>query len=151
MSNPNKRRILFVCIHNSARSQMAEAFLQQLGGDHFLAESAGIEPGKLNQNVVAVMQEAGIDISRNGTQSVAEVLERNTAYHTVITVCDAASAERCPVFPGKTRRIAWSFADPSQFTGSQPEILEQVRQVRNEIHDTVAAFIAAATQQGYWD
>jgi arsenate reductase len=145
-----KHKILFVCIHNSARSQMAEAFVKQLGGTQFEVESAGIEPGELNPVVVQVMQEAGIDISQNGTKDVFSLLKEGKTYDVVVTVCDAASAERCPVFPGKTKRVAWSFRDPSQFTGSTEEILTQTRIVRNEIKGQVAAFIKDAEALSYW-
>src|SRR5476651_1079343 len=125
-----QRKILFVCIHNSARSQMAEAFLNKFGGDAFQAESAGIEPGKLNPNVVKVMQEIGIDISKKETQGVFDLFKQGKLYQAVITVCDAASAEACPIFPGMIKRLGWSFADPSAFTGTKEEILEQTRKVR---------------------
>jgi arsenate reductase len=137
-----KHKVLFVCIHNSARSQMAEAFLNQLGGDQFEAESAGLEPGKLNSNVVKVMQEIGIDISQNPTKSVFDMLKEGRQYDAVVTVCDAASAEACPVFPGKSKRLGWSFTDPSQFKGTQEEILVQTRGVRHEIEAQVAEFIS---------
>jgi arsenate reductase len=145
-----KRKILFVCIHNSARSQMAEAFLNKYGSDYFEAESAGLEPGKLNPNVVEVMQEVGIDISRNKTKSVFDLLKTGCKYDAVITVCDAASAESCPVFPGLVKRIGWSFADPSAFPGTPEEILEHTRKVRDKIKATVLAFIEEAKQLEYW-
>jgi len=115
-----KKRVLFVCIHNSARSQMAEAFLNRVCGDIFEAHSAGLEPGKLNPIVVEAMQEAGIDISG-----------KMFAY--VITVCDEASAERCPIFVGTTNRLHWSFPDPSSFQGTHEEKLAKTREVRNTI------------------
>lgn len=145
-----KHKVLFVCIHNSARSQMAEAFLSQLGIEHFEAESAGIEPGKLNPNVVQVMKEIGIDIGNNETKDVFSMFRQGKMFQAVITVCDAASAERCPIFPGMTKRLGWSFPDPSQFTGSQEEILEQTRQVRDEIRDKVKEFISEASELKYW-
>ena len=95
-----KKRVLFLCIHNSARSQMAAAYLQQMAGDRFEVESAGLEPGKLNPLAVAAMRDAGIDISRNGTQSVFDLFKSGRRFEYVISVCDAASAERCPIFPG---------------------------------------------------
>jgi arsenate reductase len=145
-----KYKILFVCIHNSARSQMAEAFLNQLGGDQFEAESAGLEPGLLNPNVVQVMAETGIDISGNQTKAVFDFIQQTKSYQAVITVCDAASTERCPVFPGKVKRIAWSFADPSGFTGSKMEILAQTRKVRDAIKEKVFDFIQEAGSVGFW-
>src|SRR5580658_8585049 len=105
----SKHRILFVCIHNSARSQMAEAFLKKYGGDLFEAESAGLEPGTLNPNVVTVMQEAGIDLTGKPTQRVFALFQQQKTYHAVITVCDKEAAERCPIFPGNVKRIPWSF------------------------------------------
>lgn len=136
-----KRKVLFVCIHNSARSQMAEAFLRKHGGDIFDAESAGLEPGNLNPNVVAVMQETGIDLTGKPTQAVHDLLRQGRQYDTVITVCDKEAAERCPVFPGNVKRIAWSFRDPSSFKGSREEVLEQTRKVRDEIELTIKNFI----------
>src|SRR6187455_2503826 len=117
----NKTRVLFLCIHNSARSQIAEAFLKTFYGDHFEVESAGIEGGTLNPLAVKVMLAKGIDISENETKDVSVFL--NTPFDYVITVCDAKSAERCPVFPGKANRIAWDFDDPSSFTGTDDEKL----------------------------
>lgn len=133
-------RVLFVCIHNSARSQMAEAFLQHLGNGRFEAESAGLEPGKLNPNVVAVMQEIGIDISHKSTKDVFSLHQQGKAYDAVITVCDAANAERCPIFPGKAQKIAWSFPDPSQLQGA--DVLANTRLIRDEIKAQITSFIA---------
>ena len=129
-----KKRVLFVCVHNSARSQMAEAFLNNLAGDRFEAVSAGLEPGTLNPLAVEVMKEAGIDISQNRTKSVFDLYKKGELFSYVITVCDAASAGRCPIFPDLlTARIDWSFADPSAFTGTFEERLAQTRQVRDAI------------------
>jgi arsenate reductase len=139
-----KTRVLFLCIHNSARSQMAEAFLKRLAGDRFDVESAGLEPGKLNPLVVAAMRADGIDISGNGTQSVFDLFNAGRRFDCVISVCDAASAERCPVFPGVAKRLSWSFADPSSFTGSDEDRLRQTIAVRDEIRAAVAAWISGA-------
>ncbi len=146
----SKHKVLFVCIHNSARSQMAEAFLKKYGSEHFEAESAGLEPGKLNPNVVAVMQEIGIDISKNRTQGVFDLFRQGKLFNAVISVCDGASAERCPVFPGKVKRILWSFVDPSSFTGTHEEILEQTRKVRDEIKEKVLQLISEAPLISFW-
>jgi len=135
-----KTRILFVCIHNSARSQMAEAFVNRYCGENFEAESAGLEPGKLNPLVVEAMAEDGIDLSRNTTKSVEDILRAGRTFDYVITVCDEASAERCPLFPGGGQRLHWGFPDPSQFTGIHAEKLEQVRNVRNAIAARVATW-----------
>ncbi len=146
----NKHKILFVCIHNSARSQMAEAFLKKYGGDAFEAESAGLEPGILNPNVVKVMQEAGIDLTGKPTQAVFDLLKQGRLYNAVVTVCDKEAAERCPIFPGMVKRIAWSFKDPSSFTGSRDEVLQQTREVRGEIEQQIKAFVQEASQVSYW-
>jgi arsenate reductase len=128
-----KKKVLFVCIHNSARSQMAEAFLNQICPDEFEAQSAGLEPGKLNPNVVKVMQEIGIDISGNKTKAVFDVFKSGQMFSHVITVCDETSAERCPIFPGLATRLHWSFEDPSSFRGTEEEVLQKTREVRDTI------------------
>ena len=136
-----KIKVLFVCVHNSARSQMAEAFLKQMGNEEFEVESAGLEPGILNPIVINVMQEIGIDISKNETKSVFELFKKGRTYDFVITVCDAAKAERCPIFPGLTKRLNWSFEDPSAFTGTVDEKLAQTRIIRDKIKLEIENFI----------
>ena len=138
-----KQKVLFVCIHNSARSQMAEAFLNRSGGGRFEAESAGLEPGKLNPVVVEAMGEVGIDLAGRPTKSVASMIERGPYFDYVVTVCDETSAERCPVFPGSGRRLHWPFADPSGFTGTPEEKLAGTRQVRDAIRERIAAWCAS--------
>jgi arsenate reductase (thioredoxin) len=128
-----KKKILFVCIHNSARSQMAEAFVNRLCAKVFEAHSAGIESGKLNPLVVEAMREIGIDISSNQTKTVSDILKSGLAFSRVITVCDETSAERCPVIPGNTARLHWSFPDPSAFEGTREEKLKKIRDVRDAI------------------
>ncbi|MDD5668507.1 MAG: arsenate reductase ArsC, partial [Candidatus Omnitrophica bacterium] len=102
----DKKKILFICVHNSARSQMAEAFLKQKAGDRFEVESAGLEPGELNPLAIEVMREIGIDISQNKTKNVFDFYRQGKHYDFIITVCDESQAQRCPVFPGTyaTRR-----------------------------------------------
>lgn len=146
----SKYKILFVCVHNSARSQMAEAFLNELGQEQFEAESAGIEPGTLNPDVVKAMAEVGLDISRKQTKAAFDLMRQGKRYDAVITVCDSASAEKCPVFPGKTKRIAWSFPDPSGFTGTKEQVMEQTRQVRDAIQQKVEDFIQKAGSVTFW-
>lgn len=145
-----KYRILFVCIHNSARSQMAEAFLNKYGNNHFEAESAGLEPGTLNPNVVTVMQEKGIDLSSKTTLGVFDLFSQGKPYDAIVTVCDKEAAERCPFFPGRGRRLHWSFKDPSAFQGPKEEILQQTRQVRDEIEQQIKVFIREANEVAYW-
>ena len=138
----NKIKVLFVCIHNSARSQMAEAFLTKHGGDRFEATSAGLEAGTLNPFAVKVMEEAGIDISGNPSRSVFDVFKSGEKFHQVITVCDESSAERCPVFPGNAERLHWSFPDPSSFSGTEEEILIRTRAVRDQIEQQIKEWLA---------
>ena len=138
----NKKKVLFVCIHNSARSQMAEAFLNQICGAEFEAHSAGLEAGRLNPVVVGVMQEIGIDISRNQTKAVADFLKSTQSFAYVITVCDEASAERCPVFPGITQRLHWSFPDPSSLPGTHEEKLASTRKIRDAIKARIEEWCA---------
>jgi arsenate reductase len=137
MENMAKHKVLFVCVHNSARSQMAEAWLNHLCGDRFEAHSAGLEPGNLNPLTVQAMEEVGIDISQKKTQSVFDLVKSGKIYSYVITVCDEASAERCPVFPGITKRLHWSFPDPAAVTGTTKEKLKEVRKIRDDIKTAV--------------
>ncbi len=132
-----KQKVLFICVHNSARSQMAEAFLNDLCGDHFEAHSAGLEPGTLNPIAVEAMREVGIDISHKGTQSVFDVFKSGELFAYVITVCDETSAERCPIFPGVTTRLHWSFPDPASLTGTHKERLAGAREIRDQIRERI--------------
>ncbi|MBN2652896.1 MAG: arsenate reductase ArsC [Spirochaetales bacterium] len=134
-------RVLFVCIHNSARSQMAEAFLRELGGDGFQVFSAGLEPGKLNPVVVEAMAEVGIDISGAKVNLVTEYLHDPLGFDYVVTVCDAANGERCPLFPGRTKRLHWGFEDPSSFSGEAGDKLAKTRVVRDQIKAQVEEFL----------
>ena len=124
---------MFVCIHNSARSQMTETFLNQMASDEFEAESAGIEPGALNPVVVDAMKDAGIDISSHKTKSVEDFIGQGYTCDYVITVCDEASAERCLVFPCGGQRIHMGFEDPSAFDGSYEEKFEKTKIIRDQI------------------
>ena len=142
-----KKRVLFLCIHNSARSQMAAAYLKQIAGDVFDVESAGLEPGTLNPLAVAAMRDDGIDISQNVTQSVFALFKAARRFEYVISVCDAASAERCPIFPGVATRLNWAFADPAAFTGTEAERLEQTIAVRDEIRAAVRQWASDEAKQ----
>jgi arsenate reductase len=142
-----KKRVLFLCIHNSARSQMAAAFLKQIASDRFDAESAGLEPGTLNPLVVTAMKQVGIDISRNQTQSVFDLFKSGQRFQYVISVCDEASAERCPIFPGVTTRLNWTFSDPSTFIGTDEERLRQVVIVRDEIQRRIEQWVKEESNQ----
>ena len=132
-----KQKVLFICVHNSARSQMAEAFLNEICGVQFEANSAGLEPGALNSLVVEAMREIGIDISHKQTQSVFDVFKSGELFAYVITVCDETSADRCPIFAGVTKRLHWSFPDPSALSGTHQKRLAGTRKIRDEIRARV--------------
>ena len=135
-----KIRVLFVCVHNAARSQMAEAFLNRLAGDRFEAESAGLEPTEINPLAVEVMKEIGIDISMSRAKSVFDFYKENRLYRYVIAVCDEA-VERCPIFPGFATTLHWSFENPAGFTGSREERLAKTREIREQIRKRIGEFI----------
>ncbi len=132
-----KVKVLFVCVHNSARSQMSEAFLNYYYGDKFEADSAGLEPGKLNPFVVEAMKEIGIDISGNKTKSVFDYYKQGKMFKYVITVCDETAAERCPIFSGVAEKLHWGFPDPSSLKGSNEEKLEGTRKIRDQIKEKI--------------
>ncbi|MBL8965709.1 MAG: arsenate reductase ArsC [Spirochaetaceae bacterium] len=134
-------KVLFLCVHNSARSQMAEAFLRKHGEGRFEAASAGLEPGKLNPFVVRAMAELGIDISGNATKSVFDLAAAGERYDVVVTVCSKEAAERCPVFPGPARKLHWPFDDPSAMKGSDEEVMAGVRRVRDGIEEAVLGLV----------
>ncbi len=120
---------------------MAEKFLNYIGGESFSAESAGLEPGSLNPLVVKSMSEIGFDISGNKTKDVFEFYKSGKKYDYVITVCDEASGQRCPIFPGALKTLHWSFEDPSSFAGTEEEILNKIAVVRDAIKSKVTEFI----------
>ena len=126
-------KVLFVCVHNAGRSQMAEALLRKLGGPSFDVASAGFEPQPVNPIVVEAMKLIGIDISGAKSKSVFDLFRAGRYFNYVVTVCDESSAERCPIFPGITHRLGWSFDDPSGFKGTHDQQLKQVIRVRDEI------------------
>jgi arsenate reductase len=132
-----KKKVLFVCIHNSARSVMAEAFINQLCGEQYEAQSAGIEPGALNPVVRAVMAEIGIDVSGHKPQAFFDVFKSGQMFAYVITVCDETAAERCPIFPGVTQRLHWGFPDPSVLQGTHEEKLAGAREIRDLIKERI--------------
>ena len=133
--------MLFVCTHNSARSQMAEALLRHLAGDRFDAYSAGTEASHVRPEAITVMNELDIDISGQQSKTLQRYLPERWDY--VITVCDDAN-ESCPVFPGMADRSHWSFPDPSKATGTEAERLDVYRNVRNQIAQRIRTFAAAA-------
>lgn len=136
-----KIRVLFVCIHNSARSQMAEAFLKNLAGNHFDVYSAGLEPTTINPLAIEVMKEVGIDISKNKTKSVFELYKQGKTFSFVISLCEEAR-QQCPIFPGLlTKNIHWSFEDPAMLEGTFEEKLEKMIKIRDAIKIAVENFV----------
>ena len=136
-----RKRVLFVCIHNSARSQMAEGWLRHLAGDRFEVESAGLEPGKLNPFVVEAMKENGIDISHHTPKGVHDLLNAGKTYDYVIAVCDKEAAEKCPLFPGGSIKLHWSFPDPSSAPGDHSNKLRFAGEVRDAIKATLEQWL----------
>lgn len=132
--------VLFICVHNSARSQMAEAYLRFFAGDRVTVESAGLEPGTLNPLVVQVMKEEGIDLSGKKTQSVFDLHRAGKTYDLVIAVCSKEAQERCPIFPGVGQTLHWPFADPSGVQGSRQQKLAEIRQIRDRIRAKIRQF-----------
>lgn len=133
-----KRRVLFLCTHNSARSQMAEGFLRYLAGDRFDVESAGTEETRVNPLAVRVMGEVGVDLSGHRSKTLDRFLDQ--PWDHVITVCDHAN-ERCPVFPRGAARLHWSFEDPSGATGTEEERLAVFRRIRDEIGTRIKSWL----------
>ncbi len=128
-----KENVLFVCVHNSARSQMAEAFLRRAAGDLFEVFSAGLERGKLNADVVTVMGEIGYDISQAQTKDMASPEITSRSYRHVITVCSESQGQACPIVPTEGRREQWFFVDPSSITGPDAVRLHAIRGIRDGI------------------
>jgi arsenate reductase len=135
-----KKKVLFICVHNSARSQMAAALLNKLCGDSFEAHSAGLEPGVLNPLAVDTLREIGIDISKNKTQAVFDVFKTGQLFPFVITVCSETEAQGCPIYPGVTTRLHWPFPDPSKLTGTWEEKLAGAREILKEIRARIEQF-----------
>lgn len=133
--------ILFICVHNSARSQIAEELLRQKLGDQVQVYSAGLEPGNLNPVVVDILKEMGIDISGKQTRSVFDFIKQNIRFHYVVTVCDETSGERCPIFPGFTKRLHWTFPDPSSFQGTYEQKKEKTLEIVQMIDEKLEDFI----------
>ncbi|MEO0072096.1 MAG: arsenate reductase ArsC [candidate division WOR-3 bacterium] len=125
-----KKKVLFICTHNSARSQMAEGLLNYLYGDKYEAYSAGTKPTVVNPYAIRVMHEIGIDITHHRSKSVQEFFDQDIDY--VVTVCDHAN-ETCPFFPGGRIKMHQGFKDPSSNGGSEEEILNEFRKIRDEI------------------
>ena len=137
----DRKRVLILCTGNSARSQMAEGLLRHLAGNRFEVASAGVAPTRVRPEAITVMREIGVDISPQHSKSVDEFAGQEFDY--VITVCDNAN-EQCPVFPGKTERIHWSFDDPAAAEGDEESRFAVFRRVRDEILDRLRNFTGVA-------
>jgi len=129
--NSTKPKVLFLCSGNSARSQMAEAFLRKYGGDRFEVYSAGLEPSVVNPFTIQVMEEIGIDMSAHRSKSLLEYMGKEH-FGYLITVCDRAD-KKCPIFPGMGVRLHWPFNDPAAVNGADTDKLAIFRQVRDQI------------------
>jgi arsenate reductase len=138
---PMKRKVLFICVQNSARSQMAEELLKKMAGDTFEIESAGLEPSTINPLTIEVMKEEGVDLSTKGTKDAFEFFKEGRQYDYVIIVCGKAGEEKCPTYPGARERLHWPFDDPAKAGGSHEEKLQAFREVREGIRKKLESFI----------
>lgn len=140
-------RVLFICVHNSARSQMAEAYLEKFCGEAADVTSAGLDPTRIDPLVVTVMAEEGIDLSGKKTRKVFDLFRDGLLFDSVITVCEENLEEQCPVFPGVTHRLHLPFPDPAGVVGSEEERLAKVRAIRDSIRERMMA-LAEAIKSG---
>jgi len=136
------KKVLFICTHNSARSQMAEAFLNHFGEGRYEAASGGFEPKALNPLVIEAMAEAGLDISGNQSKSVFDLFKAGRIFDYVVTVCEDAREGQCPVFPGVTTRLHIPFVDPAALSGSHEEKMAEVRKIREAIKAKIVELMA---------
>ncbi len=141
-SGKDKTKVLFLCVHNSGRSQIAEEYFKRIGGSNFEVESAGLQPTDINPFVLEVMKEDGFDLSEKKTQSAWELFKAGRMFRYVITVCDRAHEEECPLFPRPFVQLNWPFPDPRSFTGTEDERIQKTRQLRDSIKARVEQFVA---------
>lgn len=134
-------KVLFICVHNSARSQMAEEYLRKFAGDRFEVQSAGFEPTEINPLVIEVMQEEGIDLTGKPPQDAFELYKNGSIFNYVVTVCDDSVDKDCPIYPGMTHRLHLPFPDPSSFDGTHEEKIVKTREVREQIKKAIQEFI----------
>jgi arsenate reductase len=140
-----KRKVLFICVQNSARSQMAEELLKKMAGELFEVESAGLEPSVLNPFTIEVMKEEGIDLSNKGTYDAFEFFKEGKQYDYVIIVCGGDAEEKCPTYPGARERLVWPFRDPAHAEGSDAEKLKIFRETRDSIKRKLECFVEVFT------
>lgn len=144
MSKVSRQKVLFLCTHNSARSQMAEGLLRQLGGESYHVYSAGTEKTLVRSQAIQVMAEIGIDISQQESKTLEQYLQ--DTFDEVVTVCEDAN-EACPVFPNAKRRRHWSFTDPSKADGTEAEQLQVYRLVRDAIQERIEKELLLSVSQ----
>ncbi len=142
------KKVLFLCTHNSARSQIAEALLKKYGEDRFIVESAGFQGDKILPLAINVLAEEGIDISDKKPNDIFEFFKQGRQYNYVITVCDSARAKQCPIFPGLDARIHWDFDDPRDFTGDEIQKMAQMRILKDGIKEEVLRLIELHEGEG---
>lgn len=140
-------RVLFICVHNSARSQMAETYLQHFGGDRFHVESAGFEPRPINPLVIQAMGEEGFDLTAKESHSVFEYYKEGRLYDYIITVC-GQEEDKCPLFPGLQKRLHWPFPDPENLEGTDEEKLAGVRTIRDAVRLKVRDWVKSLEDAG---
>jgi arsenate reductase (thioredoxin) len=140
----DKIKVLFVCLHNAARSQMAEAFLRAMGAERFAVASAGLEPTAISPLAVEAMAEVGLDIAQRSSQNIFDLYRAGALFDYVISMCDEAGGESCPVFPGIVKRLHWNFPDPAYLSGDREKALEGMREIRDQIKAQVAWWMAQA-------
>jgi arsenate reductase (thioredoxin) len=140
-------KVLFICVHNAARSRMAEALLRARGGGRFEVTSAGYEPREVNPIVIEAMKSIGVKMTATGPQpSVFDLFKEGRIFNYVISVCDAEHDQKCPIFAGVTQRLSWSFPDPSGFGGTYEEKLARVAEVRDAIGERIDAWLKTVTK-----
>ncbi len=136
-------KVLFICGHNSGRSQMAEALLKKMGPNRFEVKSAGLDPlDSVNPLVIEVMKEEGVDLSETRPRAAFDLVKKGEVFSYVITVCDKETDDNCPVFPGIQRRENWPFPDPEKLSGSHGEKLDQVRKIRDDIKSRLIEYFS---------
>ena len=133
-------KVLFVCIHNSARSQMAEALLRNYAGQHFDVYSAGLEPKGINPLTIQVMEELGLDLSGHTSKDLYSFIGK-ISFDTMITVCGRAE-QSCPIFPGMGTRMHWDIEDPSKFSGTPAEKLAKFREIRGCLDQKIRLWLS---------
>ena len=136
----SKTKVIFLCTHNAARSQMAEAFLRKYAGDYFDVYSAGFDPKPIHPLTIKVMKEIGYDLSNQQPKDLWQLI-RNEYFGIAITVCKRSEEEDCPTIPGTSTRLYWNIEDPAAFEGTEEEKLAKFREVRDQIHERVKGFL----------